>query len=110
MIRHLVTAPIYLYRYLISPILGVNCRFAPSCSAYAIEVVQVHGVIHGLPLALRRIARCRPGVTWGYDPVPEKPHQSLAKHSLSDVETLTTAPVPGQTGSDAADHLSPRRS
>ncbi len=46
------------------------CRHVPSCSEYAAEALEVHGAARGSWLALRRLARCRPGGTWGYDPVP----------------------------------------
>ncbi len=59
------------YRYAISPLLGLNCRFDPSCSNYAIEALQTHGVFRGGWLALRRIGRCHPWGGSGYDPVPE---------------------------------------
>jgi len=51
------------------------CRFTPTCSAYALEAVESHGVAKGVSLAARRLARCRPGGPSGYDPVPEKPPQ-----------------------------------
>lgn len=66
----LLTLPIRVYRYLISPILGVNCRFAPSCSEYAIEALAAHGAWRGGWLAARRILRCHPWGGHGYDPVP----------------------------------------
>lgn len=59
-----------LYRLLISPWLGVNCRFEPSCSAYALEALRSHGAFRGSWLAVRRIARCHPWGGSGYDPVP----------------------------------------
>lgn len=59
-----------LYRYAISPWLGVNCRYAPTCSAYALEALQKHGAFRGGALAVRRIARCHPWGGSGYDPVP----------------------------------------
>lgn len=59
-----------LYRLLLSPWLGSNCRFQPTCSSYAIEALQVHGVLRGTWLAARRIGRCHPWGGSGYDPVP----------------------------------------
>lgn len=61
------------YRYLISPALGCNCRFHPSCSAYALEAVERHGAGRGLGLALWRVLRCHPWGAGGYDPVPRPP-------------------------------------
>jgi putative membrane protein insertion efficiency factor len=61
---------IALYRYGLSPALGANCRFAPSCSAYADQAIRIHGPLHGGWLALRRIGRCHPWGGTGYDPVP----------------------------------------
>lgn len=58
------------YRTLLSPFLGRNCRFHPSCSAYAIEALQRHGAMKGAWLALRRVTRCHPWNPGGYDPVP----------------------------------------
>lgn len=59
-----------VYRLLISPWLGNNCRFTPSCSAYAMEALREHGVFRGCSLAAKRIARCHPWGASGYDPVP----------------------------------------
>ena len=59
-----------LYRLAISPWLGGNCRFQPTCSTYAIEALQIHGVFRGTWLAARRISRCHPWGGSGYDPVP----------------------------------------
>jgi putative membrane protein insertion efficiency factor len=68
--KTLLTALIRLYQYLIRPMLGSNCRFAPSCSEYALEAVQKYGALKGGWLALRRISRCHPYHPGGYDPVP----------------------------------------
>jgi hypothetical protein len=65
-----VIAPIQLYRYLLSPLIGPCCRYLPSCSEYALEAVERHGVVGGGWLAIRRIARCHPWGGFGYDPVP----------------------------------------
>ena len=59
-----------IYRLAISPWLGGNCRFQPTCSSYAIEALQTHGVLYGSWLAARRIGRCHPWGGSGYDPVP----------------------------------------
>lgn len=66
----LLSALIHAYRLLLSPVLGPNCRFAPSCSAYALEALAAHGAWRGSWLALRRILRCHPWGGSGYDPVP----------------------------------------
>jgi putative membrane protein insertion efficiency factor len=72
----LLSAPIHLYRYCLSPFLPRACRFAPSCSAYALEALHRHGPLKGLWLAARRLSRCHP-ITWlggssGFDPVPPR--------------------------------------
>ncbi len=58
------------YQLFISPALGSNCRFQPSCSQYAIEALRTHGALRGGWLALRRIGRCHPFHPGGHDPVP----------------------------------------
>ena len=60
------------YQLLLSPFLGGRCRFAPSCSAYALEAVERHGAGRGSWLAVRRVARCHPFHPGGYDPVPDR--------------------------------------
>ncbi|MGI9246081.1 MAG: membrane protein insertion efficiency factor YidD [Steroidobacteraceae bacterium] len=61
---------IQLYRWFVSPLLGPNCRFHPSCSCYAQDALRHHGALRGGWLALRRIGRCHPWHPGGYDPVP----------------------------------------
>ena len=68
--KWLVLACLRTYRYAISPLLGRNCRFFPSCSEYALEAVERHGALRGGWLGLRRVCRCHPWSGGGYDPVP----------------------------------------
>ena len=67
---------IKIYKYLISPLLGQNCRFLPTCSEYAEESLKTHGLIKGLSLTLKRISKCHPikllGGSSGLDLVPKK--------------------------------------
>jgi putative membrane protein insertion efficiency factor len=63
-------ALIHAYQLLISPFTGGACRFEPSCSAYALEAIRVHGAWRGLALAIRRVSRCHPFAGHGFDPVP----------------------------------------
>lgn len=69
--KKLLLGLIGFYRYGISPMLGRNCRFHPTCSEYAMEAVERHGALKGTWLALRRVGRCHPFHPGGYDPVPE---------------------------------------
>ncbi len=61
---------IRVYQLLISPLLGINCRFEPSCSHYAQEAIAAHGAWRGLILAGQRLLRCHPWGGSGFDPVP----------------------------------------
>jgi putative membrane protein insertion efficiency factor len=64
-------APIFLYRWFVSPFTGASCRHLPTCSHYALEAMQSHGAGRGLWLTVRRLARCHPWGGSGYDPVPQ---------------------------------------
>lgn len=73
LVTELLRLVLRAYQVLISPLLGPNCRYAPSCSEYAREALLRHGVLRGSQLALRRVARCHPYSPGGYDPVPSAP-------------------------------------
>lgn len=62
--------PVRVYQLCVSPMLGQNCRFVPTCSQYAVEALRKHGPLRGSWLTLRRILRCHPWGGSGYDPVP----------------------------------------
>jgi putative membrane protein insertion efficiency factor len=69
--RKILIGLVQLYRWFVSPLLGSNCRFHPSCSCYAQESLQRHGALRGTWLAVRRVGRCHPWHPGGYDPVPD---------------------------------------
>jgi len=77
--KKILVGLIKFYRKCISPFKPPSCRFTPTCSAYAIEAIEKHGVLKGLYLSLRRILRCNPLSEGGYDPVPEEFHFFYAK-------------------------------
>lgn len=78
----LLKLPVRFYQYCISPFLGANCRYDPTCSAYMIEALEKHGAAKGLFLGVKRFFRCHPFGGFGYDPVPskEKDNKSCKKH------------------------------
>jgi uncharacterized protein len=78
------------YRLLLSPWLGGACRFYPTCSAYTLEALQVHGAIKGSYLGLHRICRCQPFCQGGIDPVPPK----NTKMHLVDQEAASISVTP----------------
>ena len=71
-IATLLIGLIKVYRYTLSYVLGRQCRHLPTCSAYAIDAIEMHGALAGFWLALSRICRCHPWGSHGLDPVPEK--------------------------------------
>lgn len=70
--QRLLIGLIRVYQYLLSPWLGNQCRFTPTCSEYARQAVLTHGALRGTWLALRRVGRCHPWHPGGHDPVPPK--------------------------------------
>ena len=77
-LAHVMIAVATLYRWLLSPMLGTNCRYCPSCSEYAIEALRRHGAVLGTWVALRRLLRCHPWGGCGCDPVPPKMNNEAA--------------------------------
>lgn len=71
------------YQLLVSPFIPGGCRFSPSCSAYASEAVERHGVVKGAWLGLKRLLRCHPFGASGHDPVPAA-HADHAAHNLGE--------------------------
>ena len=69
-VRYVLVRSIRAYQYLLSPFLGQHCRFHPSCSSYAIEALETHGLLKGTLLSVRRVSKCHPFHPGGVDPVP----------------------------------------
>lgn len=72
MLAKAMIACIRVYQRFLSPLLGQNCRFHPSCSRYAVEALQTHGALKGTVLSVWRILRCQPFCKGGLDPVPPR--------------------------------------
>ena len=70
MIQSILLRIIKIYQYAISPLMAPSCRFTPSCSQYAGEVIAKHGALRGGWLSLKRVLRCNPWHPGGYDPAP----------------------------------------
>ena len=75
--RFVLKILIRAYQVALSPLLGPNCRYYPTCSQYAIEALEIHGSLKGTWLTIKRIARCHPWHEGGFDPVPGR----CLKHS-----------------------------
>jgi putative membrane protein insertion efficiency factor len=71
-LTRLATLPLRAYRRWISPLKPPTCRFQPTCSAYAIEALETHGLLRGTRLSLWRVLRCQPFARHGHDPVPPR--------------------------------------
>ena len=71
MLRKIYIFPIKVYQWVLSPYLGNNCRHIPTCSNYAIESIREWGIFKGTWLGIKRILKCHPWGSSGYDPVPK---------------------------------------
>ncbi|HSF89951.1 MAG TPA: membrane protein insertion efficiency factor YidD [Saprospiraceae bacterium] len=72
MFKKLFIWPIKLYQITLSPLLGANCRYTPSCSHYMVGAIEEWGPVKGIWMGLRRISRCHPWGGHGHDPVPKR--------------------------------------
>ena len=91
------------WRLLISPLYGNVCRYYPSCSAYALRAVSVHGAVKGSWLTIRRLLRCHPWAPGGYDPVPGTPEaeEEIRDQALRS-SRMDSEPGPGGEAPGAA--------
>lgn len=87
--RKLGVLPVRIYRATLAFVLGGHCRFTPSCSVYAEEAIEKHGVLKGWYLALRRLSRCHPFHPGGYDPVPPTRDELVEAEDQSENEKGT---------------------
>jgi putative membrane protein insertion efficiency factor len=81
LVKKVFIFPIRLYQWILSPLLGQNCRHEPTCSQYTVEAIQEWGPLKGIALGARRISKCHPWGTFGYDPVPKKSMQKQSTKS-----------------------------
>jgi len=96
--QRLLIALVRGYRLLLSPWLGSQCRFEPTCSVYALQALERHGAWRGSGLALARLARCHPFCAGGHDPVPPPGHRRFTSLIATPGEPLPpSSPVPDRT-------------
>lgn len=102
--KYVLIGSLKAYRLVISPLYGNVCRYYPSCSAYALRAVQVHGAVKGSWLAGRRLLRCHPWTPGGYDPVPGTPEfdeemrETQARSATMEQSTETGGPADPVSG------------
>lgn len=107
--RYLLIGLLKIYRLVISPLYGNVCRYYPSCSAYALRAVEVHGAAKGSWLATRRLLRCHPWTPGGYDPVPGTPEFAEEARLQAEAAASAEAPVaPTEPAAPTGPAASPR--
>ncbi|MEW5838809.1 MAG: membrane protein insertion efficiency factor YidD [Pseudomonadota bacterium] len=87
--RRVLIGIIRAYQLVLSPLMGRQCRFEPTCSCYAIEAIKRHGSLRGGWLGIKRICRCHPFSPGGYDPVPESPESPEADQERASSSSKT---------------------
>ena len=95
--KYVLIALLKAYRAGISPFYGNVCKYYPSCSAYALEAVTVHGAARGTWLAARRLGSCHPWAAGGYDPVPGTPAAAQWEAEQADKIRLISTGQPGSS-------------
>jgi uncharacterized protein len=91
--KYVLIGLLKVYRLVISPLYGNVCRYYPSCSAYALRAVEVHGAVKGSYLAGRRLLRCHPWTAGGYDPVPGTPEHAEEERLQAAAAMMVAVPV-----------------
>lgn len=71
-VSYVLLGLVYFYKYAISPLTPASCRHVPTCSNYMIEAIKVHGPLKGFAMGVKRLSKCHPWGTHGYDPVPSR--------------------------------------
>ncbi|WP_285727979.1 membrane protein insertion efficiency factor YidD [Psychromicrobium xiongbiense] len=102
--RLLLIGILLTYRWAISPLYGQVCRYFPSCSAYALEAVTLHGAVRGSYLAVRRLLRCHPWSAGGIDHVPAHPHLDFERISSAETPRIVMLNHPERYLEDRHDH------
>ena len=90
--QRLLLAIIRAYRYILSPWIGGQCRFTPTCSVYAMQAIELYGAGYGSWLALKRLLRCHPLCAGGHDPVPGTDPEPGFEENETSVEDPTKGP------------------
>ena len=86
--RKILIALIKVYRFTLSPFIGQHCRFTPTCSQYATEAIEQYGSLKGSWMAVRRLSKCHPFHTGGWDPVPENAGPQNIPQSMTNQSEL----------------------